>query len=162
MLANTWRLTGEQRRLIRERVISEKRHVVFQGVLGYTDGTRLSIDYSREATGIADLKLAGDGNCSPRFVAGEETARIIRRGNTWFATDPVNSTDEWRRIFQAAGSRIYVDTGDIIHAGGGLVLVHTKAGGRMTLKLRNRAPIALELAAKTSALFDAGSGERLL
>lgn len=162
VMANTWLLTAAQRRFIRQRLMRDGRHVVFQGAPGYTDGSRLSIELCREATGLSELRPTGGGKWSPRFAAGGEPATVARRGNTWFATDPVNSAAEWRRIFRAAGAHIYVDTGDIIHAGGGLVLLHTKAGGKLELKLRNGKAIRLDLPPKMSALFDAVSGARLL
>lgn len=162
VMANTWRLTPRQRRFIRESVMAGGRHVVFQGAPGYMDGTGSSIGNVREVTGFKDLRLAEGGKWSPRFAVGVEGSGVVRRGNVWFASEPPGTPAEWRAIFQQAGAHIYVNTGDIVHAGGGLVLVHTKGGGPAVLKLRNGTQLELRLEPKMTAVFDAASGERLL
>ena len=75
---------------------------------------------------------------------------------------PPLTTEEWRKIFAEAGAHLYLDQGEIIHAGGGLILIHTKAGGRRRLTIRTGKTIELDLPAKSSWLFDAATGERLL
>lgn len=163
VFANTWLLSAAQRQFIRGRVMQDGRHVVFQGMPGYIDGEALSLEHAREATGIADLRLSvGAGPWAPRLQAGDQTIPVFRRGNTWFASTPLSTPEEWRRIFKAAGAHVYVDTGDIIHAGGGLVLLHTGKGGNISLRLRSRKILDLVLPPKTSVLLDADSGERLL
>ncbi len=133
VFANTWLLMAAQRRFIRERVMRDGRRVVFQERPGYTDGEKLSPAFVREVT------------------AGAE-----------FSASPIVSADRWREILKAGGAHVYVDTGDIIHAGGGLLLLHTKAGGEIALRLRGGKTLQLKLPPKTSALFDAATAERLL
>ena len=87
-------------------------------------------------------------------------SREVTAGAT-IAKPPI-TTDEWRKIFAEAGAHLYLDHGEIIHAGGGLILIHTKAGGRRRLTLRNNKTIDLDLPPKSSWLFDASTGERLL
>ncbi len=157
VFANTWLMTAQQRRMMRERVMSPTRHVVFQGLPAYCDGARLSIDYSREATGL-DLRKQP----APHFTVGDAKPGISQHGNTWYASSPPNNPADWRRIFRSAGAHLYTESNDIIHAGGGLVLLHSKEGGPRRLSLKGLAPLDLQLPPKSSWLFDANTGEKLL
>lgn len=160
VFANTWVMTAAQRRMVRERVMGASRHVVFQGLPAYCDGRRLSAEFSREVTRL-DLRPVSGQQFAPALgVAG--VAGLQRQGNTWFATTPVNTAAGWREIFRTAGAHIYVDSGDIIHAGAGLVLLHSKDGGARTLRLRGGHALELNLPGPSSLVFDAESGERLL
>jgi hypothetical protein len=132
VFANTWLMTAAQRKFVREKVHSPTRRIVFQGFPAFTDGVTNSAEFTREVTGGAPV-----------------------------ATPPIPMND-WRRIFQEAGAHLYVEAGEIIHAGGGLVLVHTKDGGQRQLTLRSGKAIPLNLPPKASWLFDAATGERLL
>ena len=132
VFANTWLMTAAQRKFVREKVRGANRRIVFQGFPAYTDGKTLNAEFTREVTG------------------GEPVA-----------TPPI-PMQEWRRIFQSAGAHLYLDEGEIIHAGGGLILIHTKDGGKRRLTLRSGKSIDLALPPKSSWLFDAITGERLL
>jgi len=147
VFANTWLMTAAQRKYVRERVRGANRHVVFQGFPAYTDGLTFNIEFSREVTGIP-------------LPPAQRT--LTQYGNTWFAADPPIQMTDWRKIFQAAGAHLYIDGGEIIHAGGGVVLVHTKGGGQRRLAFRNGKTLELTLPPKSSWLFDAATGERLL
>jgi hypothetical protein len=161
VFANTWLLTAPQRRFIREKVMSPSRHVVFQGAPGYCDGRKLSLDFVRESTGL-DVRRVEGSAWTPQFAVAGEPAGAVRRGNTWFATVPPADPAAWREIFRAAGAHLYVETGDIIHAGGGLVLLHTKSGGARELKLRGGRAVQVQMPPKSSWVFDAQSGAKLL
>ena len=145
VFANTWLLTGEQRRFIREKVIAGRRHVVFAGPVGYCDGHSLSPEFVKEVTG------------QPL-----EKAAVVQRDGVWTAATPPVDPAVWRRIFVAAGAHLYLDQNDVIHAGAGVVLMHTKTGGPRRLTLRNGKTIQLDMPPKSSLLFDAETGERLL
>jgi hypothetical protein len=132
VFANTWLMTAAQRKFVREKVHSPNRRVVLQGFPAYTDGQTLNAEFTREVT------------------AGAIVAK------------PPITTEEWRKIFAEAGAHLYLDHGEIIHAGGGLILIHTKAGGRRRLTFRTKKTIELDLPSKSSWLFDAATGERLL
>ncbi|MBL8238198.1 MAG: hypothetical protein JNM66_12300 [Bryobacterales bacterium] len=132
VFANTWLMTAAQRKFVREKVHSPRRRIVFQGFPAFTDGVTNSAEFTREVTGGAPV-----------------------------AAPPIPMS-EWRRIFAEAGAHLYVDAGEIIHAGGGLLLVHTLNGGQRQLTLRSGKTIPLNLPPKASWLFDAATGERLL
>jgi hypothetical protein len=161
VFANTWLLSAAQRKFIRERVIAPGRHVVFQGAPGYHDGTSMSIDYSREVTGL-QLQPADGLAFRPAFRVGEAAPGLTQHGSVWFASAPPLPWAEWRRIFQAAGAHLYVDGGEVIHAGGGLLLIHTKDGGQRRVAFRSGKAFAVTLPPKASWLFDLETGERLL
>ncbi|MBI4889257.1 MAG: hypothetical protein HY821_01450 [Acidobacteria bacterium] len=157
VFANTWLMTAEQRRFIRDRVMNSSRHVVFQGMPAYCDGASLNIGVSRELTGLDLRKQA-----APLFTVGDAAPGLSQHGNTWYSSTPPSLPADWRRIFRAAGAHLYVETNDIIHAGGGVVLLHSKEGGPRRLALKGLAPIDLQLPPKSSWLFDSATGERLL
>ncbi|MBL8209586.1 MAG: hypothetical protein JNK87_02685 [Bryobacterales bacterium] len=158
VFANTWLMTAGQRRLVRERVMADGRHVLFQGVPGYCDGVRLDAGFSREVTGL-DLRLQP----GPLFTVGEGKAGLSRHGKVWFATTPLGTAAEWREVFREAGAHLYVEGGeDVVHAGAGLVLVHSKEGGARRIVLRGGRTLQVTLPAKSSWVFDARSGERAL
>lgn len=161
VFANTWLLTAAERRFIRERVIAPGRHVVFQGLPGYLDGERRDIAFSREVTGL-DLRPADGLPFRPAFRVGANEPGLSRHGDVWFASAPPLPWAEWRRIFTAAGAHLYVDGGDIVHAGGGIVLIHSKDGGQRTIRMRSGRGGPMTLPPKSSLLFDAETGEHLL
>ncbi len=76
VFANTWLMTAAQRRFIRDRVMQPGREVVFQGLPAYCDGARLSIEFSRELTGL-DLRLAPNLPFSPAFTVGDSYPRPL-------------------------------------------------------------------------------------
>jgi hypothetical protein len=157
VFANTWVMTAGQRRFVREKVMGGGRSVVFQGVPGYCDGRRLSAEFSREVTGL-DLRQT----MGPLFTVGERGPGVSRHGQVWFATTPPATAGEWREIVRAGGAHIYVDGDDVVHAGGGVVLVHTKEGGARRIAFRGGRVMEVRLPAKSSWVWDAGSGERVL
>ncbi len=139
VFANTWLLSAVQREFIREQLIAPGRiHVVLQGQPGYTDGTSLSKAFTRELLEPS----------SP---------------NLHYLADPPLTGEKLRDIAFKAGAHLYTEAvGDIIHAGGGLVLIHSKDGGKRTMQFRSGKRVDLTLPAKSSWIFDATTGERLL
>jgi hypothetical protein len=155
VFANTWVMTAAQRRFIRERVVQPGRAVVFQGLPGYCDGARLSAGLSREVTGL-DLRLVKGLPFSPAFTVGDRPPGVTRHGAVWFATGaPPVSTAQWRDIFGQAGAHLYTDAGDIVHAGGGLVLIHSKQGGPRRIVLRSGRVVEMTLQPNSSTILHA-------
>lgn len=154
VFANTWVMSAAQRRQIRERVMQAGRTVVFQGLPGYCDGRRLSAEFCREVTGL-DLRPAKGLAFSPAFTVGGGEPGVTRHGSVWFATgQPAVSTAQWREIFRQAGAHLYTVEGDIVHAGGGLVLVHSKAGGPRRITLRSGRVATVELEPNSSTILE--------
>lgn len=153
LFCNTWVLKPEQRKWIREHVIAPGRVVIFQGLPGYCDGQKLSIDFSREVTGL-DLRPAQ----SARFAPALELAREAPAGVRFYTTPP----EDWKEILRTAGAHLYTDRTDVIHAGGGLVLLHAGQAGDRSVRFRNGNRTDCTVRAAESVLFDARTGERLL
>lgn len=163
VFANTWLLRAGERRMIREKVMAGGRHVVFQGLPGYCDGERLDAAFSREATGLplergeGSFDLGGGKRFSPYLrLAGKGRERV------WFSSAPIADPARWREIFRAAGAHVYADGDCVVHAGGGVVLVHTKAGGERVITLRNGVRVEAAMEPRSSWLLDAETGKRLL
>ena len=143
--------------------------------------TRLELDRPPQAT----LRFAGRDRplrlqkpFSPFFVVQDSaatsmgildgTSQVIlarkdRSSHTsWFCSLPPNDDDLLGHIFKEAGAHIYLPPGDVIHAGGGIVCIHTAVGGERELVLRNGRRLRLHLQPRSTSLYDAGSGEGLL
>jgi hypothetical protein len=134
VFANTWLLTAAQREFIRK--LAARTQVVFQGMPGYCDGATLNRAFTRE---------------------------LIETPGVRHFPDPPLTAGRLREIATAAGAHLYTEAeGDIVHAGGGLVLIHTREGGKRTLRFRGGKQVELTLPPKSSWIFDAETGERLL
>lgn len=155
VFANTWLMTAKQRKMARERVAAAGRHVVFQGWPAYCNGAALNVAFAREATGLQLEKRGASLGVEGR------TEPLVREGNTWFASAPPLGWAQWREIFAAAGAHLWAEGGEVIHCGGGLLLLHSKAGGERRLTLRGGRTVAMTLPAKSSAIVDVETGERL-
>jgi hypothetical protein len=79
-----------------------------------------------------------------------------------FCSLPLQNENIMREIFKNAGCHIYEENGDAIHIGGGILVVHTLAGGQRNIKLLNGKEINTELKPKSTAIFDNETGEELL
>lgn len=55
-----------------------------------------------------------------------------------------------------------IESEDIIHAGAGLLLVHTKYGGEKTIRLRSGKTVRAKMPAKHSIVLDAESGAEVV
>jgi len=152
LFANTWHMTESQRRFIATKVISPDRHVIFQGLPAYTDGKTLSIDFAREVTTL-NLEPTTHELFRPALKA------VNSKPNIHFFTEPPTN---WQPILKQTKAHLYTDHDDVVHAGGGLLLIHTKQGGARNIRLRNGKVIQTTLPANHSLLLDASTGQTLL
>jgi hypothetical protein len=132
-------------------------------------------------TAYADLpalQYGLDTPVDPLFVIADES--VVKIGNventdlpalayknldastSWFSSVPITHPDLWRYIFRKSGAHIYDDDGDVIHCGGGILCVHTKAGGKRKISLPSAETIEAELPPRSTTLFDVESGKILL
>lgn len=132
VFANTWVLTAAQRRFIEGKLLPSGKQLIFQGPVGYCDGQRLDGTWLRELPG--GVKFA----------------------------EPIVNPSQWRKLFAEAGAHVYVEGDRVVHAGGGVVLVHGKDRLEGELRLRSGRSIRVQYPAKSSLIFDAESGEQLL
>ena len=155
LFANTWLMTAQQRAFIRNRVIGPGRQVIFQGLPGYCDGRTLSIEFSREVTGLDLTPTTGEAFSPALRLAAPVTATASVR---FFTAPPT----DWLEILKSTSAHLYTGHDDIVHAGAGLLLIHTKSGGPRQVRLRSGKTLEVTLPANHSLLLDATTGEDLL
>ncbi len=101
------------------------------------------------------------------FYAGEEACALAckRLGDSmsWFMALPTDSPAVWRAILQDAGVHFYTSQcGDIIYAGGGLVVLHTKIAGQRSLRLHNGKEVCVTIGKEgETIIIDAETGDVL-
>lgn len=81
---------------------------------------------------------------------------------SWFFSLPPSDSALLREIFRQAGAHIYLETPDVLIAGGGLITVHTVDGGRRQIRLRDGNVIDITLPATSTTVFDAETGRVVL
>jgi hypothetical protein len=81
---------------------------------------------------------------------------------SWFIALPPDDIDLWRNILRRTGAHIYVDNGDVIYSGNGILTLHTDHGGEREVKLRNGIVKKIYLKPYSTTLLDSNSGEILL
>lgn len=79
-----------------------------------------------------------------------------------FAALPVNETAVFRDLFRKAGCHVYNEAADFTYCNSGLLLIHTKDGGKREIRLKSGKTVHIELAPKSNTLLDAVTGKILL
>ncbi len=196
---NTWRLTADERRFIREKVATGGRHVVWFYAPGYTDGARNHDGFVHETTGfdLRRVEIAGkatiettpalgerleyslaDTALSPLFAVNDADATVLGRftvtgqvaiaskrfanHTAWYAALPAWSPEVFRRLIAQTAAHRYSEEGDVVYAGGGLVTLHTKVGGRRTVLLPKGRRVPLDLPdGPSTVVLDDTTGARL-
>lgn len=76
-----------------------------------------------------------------------------------FCALPLNGTDGFREIFREAGCHIYNEQNDFTYANSGLIILHTKDGGKRTIRLKNGTSVEFLPKNGMTLLIDGQSGE---
>lgn len=187
-------LDPAQRRVLRERVARDGRHVVFTGFAGWGDGTAVGPELAADLTGFetrlqarkpAVQTLALDGASESRSLDGEVEAPVFAETGAevvgrWADGTAAAVTRAWaeavwwsfalaptapavlRAIGRRAGCRVVNDHDETTLVGAGLLIVHTIAGGTRTLRSPDGPVIEAELPPRSTVVFDAVTGGRLL
>lgn len=79
-----------------------------------------------------------------------------------YSTLPLHDTDFFRSLFKKAGCHVYNESNDFTYVHSGLLMIHTKEGGKRTLHLKNGKDISLELPPFSTWVLDSNSGTILL
>jgi hypothetical protein len=96
---------------------------------------------------------------TPALTVKGEAPGLAKKGRVWFSTGmPALTRAQWREIFTEAGAHLYTEAGDIVHAGGGLVLIHTAQGGARRIQLRSGRAVERKFEPNSSVIFDAATG----
>jgi len=121
-----------------------------------------------------------DTTLSPMFIPNDPKATIFakydhdnspalvmkpsKNHTSWHASLPITDAVTMRAIFEKAGVHLYTDrTGEVVYAGNGLVVYHSKRGGKHQLRFKNGTVKEFELPEThaTTLLFDAATGEQI-
>lgn len=200
LFVNTFLLDVDEKRLIREKVAQNGRHLVWFCAPGYANGKTLDKAFVEDLTGFqlapldtalrfarVDLDpLLGDslterawGRPVPLFAVSDTAVTVFGRfrhnaaaalaqktdatSTQWFSAVPLIQNKALRFIFAQAGAHLYTDTKEVVYNGSGILTLHTKTGGRQTLRLRNGQTITLELpAGAATVLLNAETGALLM
>ena len=81
---------------------------------------------------------------------------------SWFFSLPPNDVGLWRAVFRQCGAHIYEDSGDVVYAGNGMVVIHTNQGGKRNITLRNGLAIQVDLEPYSTLIIDAATGKDLM
>lgn len=97
----------------------------------------------------------------------DSSATLFARKNfphhtAWFIALPPSDPAIWRYLMQQAGAHIYDDSEDIHYSGGGILSIHTAAGGKRQVTLKNGKKIELPLSPNTTILIEPLTGEILM
>jgi hypothetical protein len=116
---------------------------------------------------VAPLAVITDDQAQPLgFLKGTDsvvTAKKTFRDHTEiYSTLPLHLPDQFRNLFRAAGCHIYNDSNDFTYEHSGLLLLHTKEGGKRLLHLRNGKDISMEFPPHSTTLLDGETGKVLL
>jgi len=126
-----------------------------------------TLEYSLSDGAVSPLFAVADPDATAlgHFVGTQQVAIASRRlasHTAWYAALPSWSADLTAGLVRRTAAHRYSDEGDIVYAGGGLVTLHTKAGGHRVVTLRNGRRVELELpAGPATVLLDAATGARL-
>lgn len=119
-----------------------------------------------------------NNNVQPFFVVNDANAKSLGTISTsrqtgfarkdlpgftsWYLSLPPAHPKLWRYIFQQAGAHVYNDSGDIFYSGGGILTVHTAAGGKRNILLVNGKSITIGLPPDSTTLLDEKDGTVIL
>ena len=100
------------------------------------------------------------------YLDGTKTVVAARKTfsghNVVFAALPVNETNVFRELFRQAGCHVYNEANDFTYVNTGLMMIHTKDGGKRDIKLKNGKTFGLDLPPKSTTVLDAVTGEIVL
>lgn len=105
-----------------------------------------------------------DATAMGRMEDGAVTmARKTRDDHTsWYCSLPLLDDGLLGHIVREAGAHAYVPTGDVVHAGGGILCLHSQHGGSRTIRLRNGTQVSAALQPRSTTIYDSDSGALLL
>jgi hypothetical protein len=203
IFCNTFTLTTEQRRFIRQKVCTGGREIFWCYAPGYHDGTQNRDDFVREVTGLdlhrvemvgkadgkAEITVSAklgyglnfslrDEPISPLYAVADPDAEALGHftsgevaiARKCFADHTVTflalpSWDKtlYTRLLERTTAHRYLDVPGIVYAGSGLLAVHVKQGGAITVRLRDGQTVALSLpAGPATVVLDSQTGAALI
>jgi len=99
-------------------------------------------------------------------MKGSEEIIVARKNmKDWvsvYSTLPLHDTDFYRSLFKSAGCHIYNDANDFTYVNSGLMMIHTKEGGKRLIHLKNGKDISIDIPPYSTWVIDSKTGENLL
>lgn len=100
------------------------------------------------------------------FVNTQQVALARKSTNhctSWYIALPGKGVEPLRTILRSTGAHVYVSAGEVVYAGGGLLAIHSKDGGKHHVTLRNGKSMVFDLPLGASTLvLDAETGKSFL
>ena len=100
-----------------------------------------------------------------RFKNTERPAvvrKVLDSHTAWYVALPNTGPEPLKYILRNSSAHVYTTQGDIVYAGGGILVLHTKEGGKHDLRLRNGTILSFTLPEGSSTLvLDSETGEPL-
>ena len=125
-------------------------------------------DFTYQFQGPVDpMVIINDTQTVPLAYLGDSKAVVAAKKEfadykVVFAALPINGTDVFRAIYKDAGCHVYNEAPDFTFCGTGLLLIHTKDGGKRTIYLKNGKKLDFDMAPKSNLLLNAETGEVIL
>ena len=123
--------------------------------------------------------MAGKGAVSPLFAVDDPAAevfgqyrasghgavarKVFHDHQAWYIAVPHTGEEPLRSILRSSGAHVYCQKGEIVYAGDGLLLIHTKSGGKHQITLRSGQIVTFDLPPGVHTLvLDPATGQPLL
>jgi len=105
---------------------------------------------------LARLKDSGE------IIVGRIPSTRNRNYVSVYSTLPLHTTDFFRALFKTAGCHVYNESNDFTYVNSGLLMIHTKEGGKRTLHLKNGKDILLKLPPYSTWVLDSNTGNIII
>lgn len=124
------------------------------------------------------IEYGFEGAVNPMVVINDPKSEVLARlkdsgeiiagrksfGNyvSVYSTLPLHETNFFRMLFKQAGCHVYNESNDFTYVNSGLLMVHTKDGGKRMLHLKKGKDISVDLPAYSTWVLDSNTGTILL
>ncbi len=172
VFANTWMMDEKDLVAIWQRWAKDGRHLFWvyaPGQLGSSNPSQVTgfqlvasqCDTVPAVHPVGDLpRQAAWGKLSPLWAVSDPAATVIAHyehdgrpvfakkktssHNSWFLGIPAMDAKWWHYLLAESGAHFYTTEG-VVYAGGGLLVFHTKTGGKQIIKLKNGKEILVKM-----------------
>lgn len=100
-----------------------------------------------------------------KLLGTDQTIVAVKKFKNYtsiYSSLPLHGTDVYRRLLREAGCHVYNTNGEFLYAHSGLLLLHSRFGGKRTIHLRNDKTVELTMPSRSTWILDANTGEVLI